>query len=109
LPARAWRPLQRPARSTVQTQPRERPDNVKEAVVVAREFANRRLQSAEVAEFNYTPTACRKTYRMIVIKKTLSVTKGQQVLFDERKSTRLNSSHLGISYAVFCLKKKNKS
>src|SRR3712207_7151461 len=30
--------------------------------------------------------------------------------FDEdRKSTRLNSSHANISYAVFCLKKKNKS
>src|SRR5947199_3275037 len=27
----------------------------------------------------------------------------------DRKSTRLNSSHLGISYAVFCLKKKNKN
>src|SRR5258705_7106240 len=27
----------------------------------------------------------------------------------DRKSTRLNSSHLGISYAVFCLKKKNLS
>src|SRR5438045_7148195 len=27
----------------------------------------------------------------------------------DRKSTRLNSSHLGISYAVFCLKKKTKS
>src|SRR5437899_2074006 len=27
----------------------------------------------------------------------------------DRKSTRLNSSHLGISYAVFCLKKKNKT
>src|SRR5258705_1629014 len=26
----------------------------------------------------------------------------------DRKSTRLNSSHLGISYAVFCLKKQNK-
>src|SRR5262245_41954916 len=26
--------------------------------------------------------------------------------FSDRKSTRLNSSHLGISYAVFCLKKK---
>src|SRR5205814_5620313 len=26
--------------------------------------------------------------------------------FPDRKSTRLNSSHLGISYAVFCLKKK---
>src|SRR5258705_7239755 len=28
------------------------------------------------------------------------------VLLGDRKSTRLNSSHLGISYAVFCLKKK---
>src|SRR5688500_11804378 len=27
--------------------------------------------------------------------------------FEDRKSTRLNSSHLVISYAVFCLKKKN--
>src|SRR3989454_6065767 len=27
----------------------------------------------------------------------------------DRKSTRLNSSHLVISYAVFCLKKKNKA
>src|SRR5258705_6059357 len=30
-----------------------------------------------------------------------------QPLTKDRKSTRLNSSHLGISYAVFCLKKKN--
>src|SRR3712207_7663035 len=32
---------------------------------------------------------------------------GDQGLLD-RKSTRLNSSHANISYAVFCLKKKNK-
>src|SRR5256885_13232662 len=31
---------------------------------------------------------------------------GQQLLAPDRKSTRLNSSHLVISYAVFCLKKK---
>src|ERR1035438_624412 len=30
------------------------------------------------------------------------------MMASDRKSTRLNSSHLGISYAVFCLKKKNK-
>src|SRR5439155_19247500 len=29
--------------------------------------------------------------------------------FLDRKSTRLNSSHVAISYAVFCLKKKNKT
>src|SRR5262249_43057329 len=62
-PPRAWKPLQRPARYAVGTQPRQRPDNVKEAIVQAREFENRRLQSEEVAEFNYQPTACQKTYR----------------------------------------------
>src|SRR3712207_8322731 len=30
-----------------------------------------------------------------------------RVLAEDRKSTRLNSSHANISYAVFCLKKKN--
>src|SRR5947209_16270700 len=30
----------------------------------------------------------------------------QQLVAEDRKSTRLNSSHANISYAVFCLKKK---
>src|SRR5690625_6749235 len=34
--------------------------------------------------------------------------KGLLILFGDRKSTRLNSSHVAISYAVFCLKKKIK-
>src|SRR5437870_10907753 len=33
--------------------------------------------------------------------------RNQQKLTVDRKSTRLNSSHVAISYAVFCLKKKN--
>src|SRR5688572_31241079 len=37
-------------------------------------------------------------------KKPVSMTLGS---FSDRKSTRLNSSHSQISYAVFCLKKKN--
>src|SRR5262245_65196088 len=42
------------------------------------------------------------------IKPAHSVRPGDVVTFvrGDRKSTRLNSSHLGISYAVFCLKKK---
>src|SRR3989442_6510493 len=31
----------------------------------------------------------------------------EPMLLEDRKSTRLNSSHVRISYAVFCLKKKN--
>src|SRR5256885_3175101 len=37
-----------------------------------------------------------------------ALTKGAKLPQLDRKSTRLNSSHLVISYAVFCLKKKNK-
>src|SRR6266508_4969729 len=33
---------------------------------------------------------------------------GSQVAAPDRKSTRLNSSHVASSYAVFCLKKKNR-
>src|SRR2546427_5116586 len=33
---------------------------------------------------------------------------GERLVIADRKSTRLNSSHSQISYAVFCLKKKNK-
>ena len=83
LPACAWRPLQRPARYAVKTQARVRPDNVKEAIVVARAFENQRLQSEEVAEFNYQPSACAKTYRMVVVKKNISVEKGEKLLFDQ--------------------------
>src|ERR1035438_10678730 len=36
----------------------------------------------------------------------VTVKRGDVVDVIDRKSTRLNSSHLGISYAVFCLKKK---
>src|SRR5690554_7241453 len=49
-----------------------------------------------------------------VLSEFCSILNYQPILFDavdkngDRKSTRLNSSHVRISYAVFCLKKKNK-
>jgi hypothetical protein len=82
LPATAWKKLQRPPRYTVKTKPRQRPDNVKEQIVVAREFENQKLQSEEVAEFDYRPTACKADYRMVVVRKNISVEKGEKVLFD---------------------------
>jgi hypothetical protein len=64
LPATAWQPLTRLPGYTVQTQPRQRPDNVKEAMVVEREFDNQRLYAESVAEFCYRPTACGRSFRM---------------------------------------------
>jgi hypothetical protein len=83
LPKSAWSPLARPARYEVKTEPRQRPENVKEQVVARRAFENIRLQSEQVAEFSYRPTACDKLYRIVVVRKNLSVAKGEQVLFDD--------------------------
>jgi hypothetical protein len=83
LPKTAWAELDRPAKYAVKTQPRQRPDNVKEQIVRRREFENIRLNSEDVAEFAYQPTFCTKAYRVVVIRKNLSVEKGEQVLFDD--------------------------
>jgi hypothetical protein len=78
-----WRPLTRPAKYEVQTRPRRRPENVKERIVKERRYKNIRLQSEHVAEFDYCPTKCDKTYRLVVLRKNLSVERGEQVLFDD--------------------------
>ena len=83
LPDRAWKSLQRGPKYEVQTGPRRRPVNVKEAKVVEREFDNIRLDSEQVAEFAYSPTHCRKEYRMVVLRKNLSVLRGERRLFDD--------------------------
>jgi hypothetical protein len=82
LPERAWQKLERPPRYTAKTEPRQRPQRVKEQIVVARQFENQRLQAEQVAELNYRPTACRETYRLVVVRKNIAVAKGQQRLFD---------------------------
>ena len=83
LPRRAWERLARPAKYEIQTEERRRPENVKDVKVIEREFKNLRLRSEDVAEFAYSPTLCKKTYRVVVVRKNLSVEKGDQCLFDE--------------------------
>jgi hypothetical protein len=79
----AWIPLVRPAPYEVQTEPRQRPVNVKAATIVQRAFKNLRLEAEAVAEFAYQPGACAQPYRMVVVRKNISVERGDQRLFDE--------------------------
>jgi hypothetical protein len=83
LPPQAWGKLQRPEKYEVQTTCRARPEKVKEQVVKQREFKNLRLKSEDVAEFAYRPTACAKAYRVVVVRKNLSVEKGELALYEE--------------------------
>ena len=80
-----WKRLQRRPKYEVRTKRRTKPERVKEQIVVEREFRNIVLQSEDVAEFDYQPTACKKKYRMVVVRKNLSVEKGENVLFDDIK------------------------
>jgi hypothetical protein len=83
LESQVWTPLHRKAKYTVKTAPRPRPANVKEEIVRLREFENIRLQSEEVAEFDYAPGPCRRSYRVVVVRKNLSVERGELALFDD--------------------------
>jgi len=86
LPESAWSPLSRPARPAPQTEPRARPANVKLQVVVRRGYRHIRLAGEQVAEFDYRPGKCRRDYRVVVVRKNLSLSKGtegQRELWDE--------------------------
>ena len=83
LQAAAWQELKRPPRYEVKTQPRRKPTRVKEAIVRQREFENKRLVSEQVAEMPYRPVACQNTYRLIVVRRNLSIEKGERRLFDD--------------------------
>src|SRR5438445_5151067 len=50
--------------------------------------------------------ACRGADALVCFNRLFDTEQG--VAYGDRKSTRLNSSHANISYAVFCLKKKKK-
>lgn len=78
LPSTAWKLLSRPPRYEVQTTPRAKPEPVKQAIVEERGFKDIRLLEEWVAEFPYRPTACRHTYRMVVVRKNLMVNDPRQ-------------------------------
>lgn len=78
-----WRDFERRPKYTVKTTARKRPENVKDQVVRDRGFRKIETVREQYAEFEYRPAKCRKTYRMVVLKKTIKVVKGELRLFDE--------------------------
>jgi hypothetical protein len=83
LPAHAYRLLNRPPRYPIKTAPRQKPERVKPEIVRERGYENIELLEEMVAEFDYRPTACKKSYRMVVLRKRVGVDKGQRRLFEE--------------------------
>ena len=78
-----WEPFLRKPKYKVKTKKRKRPENVKERIVKERGFKNILTVSEHVAEFDYRPRKCKKTYRVVALRKNLTVEKGDLALFDD--------------------------
>ena len=83
LPASAWSELQRPPRYQARGKPRKRPERIKDQIVRQREFEDLTRIKEEVAEVDYRPVACQRTYKLVIVRQTIAVEKGQARLFDE--------------------------
>jgi len=83
LNQRRWRVLERREKRSGTGEKRRRPVNVKERIVVDNKYKNVALQKEHVAEFSYQPGKCRRPYRVIVLRKKLSVQQGQMLLWED--------------------------
>jgi hypothetical protein len=84
-PESIYRDLVTRAEAEIARPVRTRPANVKDAVVRARGFKTLRTKAEEIIEFDYQPVACEKAYRVVALRKDISVTSGHNVLFGEHR------------------------
>ena len=82
LPESAFSVLELP-KAPIETTPRQRPERHKQRIVEERGFETLHTLEEAVAEFSYQPVACKRAYRVIVLRKLLATDKGQMRLFEK--------------------------
>ena len=83
LSAQAWTPLERVAKYEILTGPRAKRERVKEGIVREKGYENIVLVGEDVTHLDYRPGHCHKGYRLVIVRKNLSVQRGEQALLDE--------------------------
>ncbi len=83
LDEKMYRELEVRAARLIETKARARPENVKEAIVVEREYKNIRTTAEDVVEFDYQPVSCSQAFRIIALRKNLTISRGETALFNE--------------------------
>lgn len=82
-PASCWAELHRPPPYVAQGKPRARPEKVKDRIVRARGFKTLTRLREDVTVVDYRPVACQESYRLVIVRQTIGVEKGQARLPDE--------------------------
>jgi hypothetical protein len=83
LAASAWKRLERLPKYEILTEPRRKAFRYKEQIVIEKAFANKVLVAEDVAEIEYKPLKCGRDYRVVIVRKNISVQKGEMALIDE--------------------------
>ena len=81
----AWSELKRKQKYEVRTSPRSRPRNVKDDIVLDREYYNQHLVREDIAEFDYQPGSCKVPFRVVVLRKIITHERGQKLLLAEHR------------------------
>jgi hypothetical protein len=83
IPEADWKSLEKKEKYDIKTEPRRRPENVKERLVIERDYTRITTECESVAEFEYRPGKCGKTYRIVVLRKEIMVLRGEQPMFPD--------------------------
>ena len=83
LSEQSWGALERLPKYEILTEPRRRPERVKEQIVVQKGYLNQKLIAEHVSDISYEPYQCAQKYRLVILRKNMSVQRGERVLFDE--------------------------
>ena len=80
-PDELYHELERRAERALRAKPRTKPANVKGTIVRQRGYKAVHTVGEDVTEFGYKPGNCNKAYRVVALRKDLSVERGEHVLF----------------------------
>ena len=83
LSEQSWQALERLPQYEILTEPRRRRERVKEQIVVEKGFENQKLVGEHVSDMTYQPHQCRQKYRLVIVRKNLSVQRGERALFED--------------------------
>jgi hypothetical protein len=97
LPEEAWKPLERLPRYEIATEPRRKAPRTKETIVRFKGYLNKKLVGESVAQFDYQPNKCGRAYRLVVVRKNISIQKGEAVLFEDIKYLFYITNHIRVS------------
>jgi hypothetical protein len=79
----SWRHWERLPKYEILTEPRRPRERVKDQIVAQKGYLNQKLVAESVSDMAYQPHQCGQKYRLVILRKNLSVQRGERVLFDE--------------------------